>query len=105
MDLYRKKLAVLDLTHGGIPIAKKLAALGNDVTGVDVYGTVDPGLLMELEEKHGIYCSKNSLPALEFDLLVAPVHLDSAYPMLSEARANRKKSLIPSRNSWKNTQR
>ncbi|MHB8101620.1 MAG: coenzyme F430 synthase [Methanosarcina sp.] len=91
MDLYRKKLAVLDLTHGGIPIAKKLAALGNDVTGVDVYGTVDPSLLLELEKKHGIQCSKNSLPASKFDFLVAPVHLDSAYPMLAEARAEGKR--------------
>jgi len=93
MDLYPKKLAVLDLIHGGIPIAKKLAALGCEVTGVDVYGTVDPGLLIELEEKNGIYCSKNSLPSFGFDLLVAPVHLDSAYPMLSEARSNGKKIL------------
>lgn len=91
MDLCRKKLAVLDLIHGGIPIAKKLAALGNDVTGVDVYGTVDPSLLLELEKKHGIQCSKNSLPASKFDFLVAPVHLDSAYPMLAEARAERKR--------------
>ncbi len=91
MDLYRKKLAVLDLTHGGIPIAKKLAALGNDVTGVDVYGTVDPSLLLELEKKHGMQCSKNSLPASKFDFLIAPVHLDSAYPMLAEARAEGKR--------------
>ena len=91
MDLCRKKLAVLDLIHGGIPIAKKLAALGNDVTGVDVYGTVDPSLLLELEKKHGIQCSKNSLPASKFDFLVAPVHLDSAYPMLAEARAEGKR--------------
>ena len=93
MDLYPKKLAVLDLIHGGIPIAKKLATLGCEVTGVDVYGTVDPGLLIELEEKNGIYCSKNSLPSFGFDLLVAPIHLDSAYPMLSEARSNGKKIL------------
>ncbi|MCO5383686.1 MAG: hypothetical protein NHB15_17755 [Methanosarcina barkeri] len=78
---------MLDLTHGGIPIAKKLAAAGNKVIGIDVYGTVDPGLLLELEEKHGIRCSKTPLPASGFDLLVAPVHLDSAYPMLEEARA------------------
>jgi UDP-N-acetylmuramyl pentapeptide synthase len=93
MDLYPKKVAVLDLTHGGIPIAKKLATLGYEVTGVDVYGTVDPGLLIELEEKNGIYCSKDSLPSFGFDLLVAPIHLDSAYPMISEARADGKKIL------------
>ena len=48
MDLYRKNLAVLDLTHGGIPIAKSLAAAGNEVTGIDVYGTVEPGMLPNL---------------------------------------------------------
>jgi len=90
MDLYRKKLAVLDLTHGGIPIAKSLAAAGSEVTGIDVYRTVEPGMLLELEEKHGIRCSKTPLPASGFDLLVAPVHLDSAYPMLVEARVQGK---------------
>jgi UDP-N-acetylmuramyl pentapeptide synthase len=91
MGLCREKLAVLDLTHGGIPIAKKLAALGNEVYAVDVYGTVDPGLLQELEEKHGIHCSKTPLPAFGFDRLIAPVHLDPAYSMLAEARNEGKK--------------
>jgi coenzyme F430 synthetase len=90
MDLSQKKLAVLDLTHGGIPIAKKLAALENDVTGVDVYGTVDSKILLELEKKHGIKYSKVSLPVSEFDFIVAPVHLDPAYPMLAEAGAEGK---------------
>jgi UDP-N-acetylmuramyl pentapeptide synthase len=90
MGLFRKKLAVLDLTHGGIPIAKKLASLGNDVSGVDVYGTVDQALLEELEEKYGIHCSKAPIPTSEFDFLIAPVHLDPAYSMLAEARAEGK---------------
>lgn len=91
MGLLRKKLAVLDLTHGGIPITKKLTALGNEVSGVDVYGTVDYTLLGELEEKYGIRCSKSPLPISEFDFLIAPVHLDPAYPMLAEARSEGKK--------------
>jgi coenzyme F430 synthetase len=90
MDLLQKKLAVLDLTHGGIPIAKKLAALKNDVIGVDVYGTVDSRILSELENKHGIKCLKVSLPVSEFDFIVAPVHLDPTYPMLAEAGAQGK---------------
>jgi UDP-N-acetylmuramyl pentapeptide synthase len=93
MDLYRKKLAVLDLTHGGIPIAKCLAAAGSEVTGIDVYRTVEPGTLLELEEKYRIHCSKTSLPVSGFDILVAPVHLDSTYPMLVEARTQGKKIL------------
>ncbi|MCQ1536716.1 coenzyme F430 synthase [Methanosarcina sp. KYL-1] len=91
--MYRKKIAVLDLTHGGIPIAKKLSGLGNEVFGVDVYGTVAPEMLLELEEKHGVHCSKTPLPAGGFDLIVAPVHLDPASPMLAEARALGKKIL------------
>lgn len=93
MGLYRKKFAVLDLTHGGIPIAKSLAASGNEVSGIDVYGTIEPDMLLELEETHGIPCSKTPLSASEFDILVAPVHLDSAYPMLVEARAQGKRVL------------
>jgi UDP-N-acetylmuramyl pentapeptide synthase len=84
---------VLDLTHGGIPIAKKLAALGNEVYAVDVYGTVDSSLLQELEKKHGIHCSKTPLPVSGFDRLIAPVHLDPAYSMLAEARIEGKKIL------------
>ena len=90
MGLHQRKLAVLDLTHGGIPIAKSLAAAGNEVTGIDVYGTVEPGALLELEEKYGIRCSKIPFPSAKFDLLVAPVHLDPAYPMLVEARSQGK---------------
>lgn len=90
MDLNRKRFAVLDLTHGGIPIAKSLAAAGNEVSGIDVYGTVKPETLLELEEKYGIHCSKTPLPVSGFDLIVAPVHLDSAYPMLIEAREHGK---------------
>lgn len=91
MGLNRKKFAVLDLTHGGIPIAKSLVAAGNKVVGIDVYGTTEPDILLELEETHGIPYSKTPLSASEFDILVAPVHLDSAYPMLVEARAQGKR--------------
>jgi coenzyme F430 synthetase len=90
MGLYRKKIAVLDLTHGGIPIAKKLAVAGNEVTGIDVYRTVKPEKLLELKEKYGIHCSKIPLSEAGFDFIVAPVHLDSAYPMLVEAKSQGK---------------
>lgn len=91
MDLYRKKLAVLDLTHGGIPIAKKLAALGNEVYAIDVYGTANPETLLELEEKHGINCSKTPISSSGLDLVIAPVHLDPSYSMLVEAGNEGKK--------------
>ncbi len=86
MDLDRKKIVVLDLTHGGIPISIKLAELGAEVSAVDVYNTVDPVTLSELENNYGIRTSREPLPVGAFDLLAAPVHLDPAYPMLAEAR-------------------
>lgn len=89
MNLRQKKIAVLDLTHGGIPISIRLAELGAELTAVDVYGTVAPSKLAELEELHGIkaLAGKISFPeAADFDLLVAPVHLDPAQPWLSGAR-------------------
>ncbi len=90
MDLDRKKIAVLDLTHGGIPISIKLAELGAEVSAVDVYNTVDPTTLSELKDKYGIRTSREPLPVGTFDLLAAPVHLDPAYPMLAEARKTKK---------------
>jgi len=96
MNISQKKIAVLDLTHGGIPISIKLAKLGAKVTALDVYGTSPPSLLAELESLHGIktlqlQAGKNTkknpaLLASAFDLLIAPVHLDPAYPLLVNAR-------------------
>ncbi len=90
MNLDRKKIAVLDLTHGGIPISIKLAGLGAEVSAFDVYNTVDTGTLSEMEAKYGIRTSKEPLPVGAFDLLAAPVHLDPAYSMLAEARQAQK---------------
>lgn len=88
MNLRQKKIAVLDLTHGGIPISVRLAELGAEVTAVDVYGTVAPSNLAELEKLHGIKTQgKNSPPeTANFDFLTAPVHLDPAHPWLAGAR-------------------
>jgi len=78
------RIAVLDLTHGGALIARKLKKISGSVCGVDVYGTLEPDSLAELE-KEGITTSKKPLDPLDFDLIIAPVHFDSSYPMLSGA--------------------
>jgi len=77
------KIAVLDLTHGGDVIARNLRKISGSVCGVDVYGTLDPDLLTELE-KEGIKTSTQPLDPSGYDILIAPVHLDSSYPMLAE---------------------
>lgn len=78
-------VAVLDLTHGGAVIAKKLAARGNaNVTGVDVYRTLPEAKIIELENS-GVGYSKNPIRD-DFDVIVAPVHLDTGYEMLANAR-------------------
>ncbi len=76
--------AVLDLTHGGVAIARKLIKFAGSVTAIDVYKTLTPEVMTGLENE-GIRTSQDALKAGDFDVLVAPVHLDSSYPMLVEA--------------------
>ncbi len=81
-----RNIAVLDLTHAGGIIAKKLASRGFNVTAVDVYSTLDSNMMLDLEEKHDIATSHDPLNVNAFDLLISPTHLDPKYPMLTEAR-------------------
>jgi UDP-N-acetylmuramyl pentapeptide synthase len=74
------RIAVLDLTHGGTAIARKLRKFADSVTGVDVYRTLDPESLKELENE-GIKTSTQPLDPQDFDLIIVPVHLDPGYPM------------------------
>lgn len=82
------RIAVLDLTHGGAVIARKLKKITGSVTAIDVYRKLGPELLDELENE-GIKTSRESLKASDFDFIVAPVHLDSNYPLLLDAAANK----------------
>ncbi|NJD75552.1 MAG: coenzyme F430 synthase [Candidatus Methanoperedens sp.] len=82
------RVAVLDLTHGGAIIACKLAKLAESAAGVDVYGTLGPEELAALEND-GIKVSRDPLKASDFDIIVAPVHLDPGYPTLKEAIDNK----------------
>ncbi|MCL7413855.1 MAG: coenzyme F430 synthase [ANME-2 cluster archaeon] len=78
-----KDVTVLDLTHGGIPLAQHIAKYARSVTAVDVYGTADDGVLAGLE-RSGIHVARepdyNTIIATKCntDLIVAPVHLDIA---------------------------
>ena len=78
------RVAVLDLTHGGIVIARKLKNIAGSVTGIDVYHTLSREELAGLE-KEGIKTTRDARKAADFDVLVAPIHLDTNYPMLVEA--------------------
>jgi UDP-N-acetylmuramyl pentapeptide synthase len=71
-----KDVAVLDLTHGGIPLVQHIENYSRSVTAVDVYGTVDKEILTHLE-KDGINI-KNNINSSDYDLIVAPVHMDPA---------------------------
>ncbi len=85
--LRNSRVAVLDLTHGGSVIARKLKNIAASVTGVDVYRTLRPSEL-EVLETEGIRTSQEPLKAGDFDIIIAPVHLDPGYPMLVEAEKN-----------------
>ena len=81
MRLEGSRIGVLDINHGGLVIAEKLASLGFDAFAVDVYGT-----------KKGIV---SKVPVLRpdevtsYDALVAPVHMPPI-PLLRGAYANGK---------------
>jgi UDP-N-acetylmuramyl pentapeptide synthase len=81
------RVAVLDLTHGGAVIARKLKDIVSEIAAVDVYKTLSAGELDALENC-GIKTSREPLDAADFDIIVAPVHLDSNYPMLKDASTN-----------------
>lgn len=85
MSAGQKNTAVLDLTHGGIIIAQKMAQLGHNITAVDVYNTVDTATLADLQNI-GIKTSKDPVPVDDIDMIVAPVHLDPNYKMLQQGR-------------------
>jgi len=78
----KTKIAVLDLTHGGAVIARKLTKFAGSVTGVDVYKTLTMESLNELENE-GIKTSTVPRDPLDFDIIIAPVHLDPGYPMIA----------------------
>ncbi|MCL7475515.1 MAG: coenzyme F430 synthase [ANME-2 cluster archaeon] len=79
-----KDVTVLDLTHGGIPLAQHIAKYAHSVTAVDVYGTTDEGVLAGLE-RSGIHVIRETANNTNITtkhntyLIVAPVHLDPAF--------------------------
>jgi len=85
--LRNARVAVLDLTHGGAVIARKLTKIAASVTGIDVYKTLHTDELEALEQE-GIRTSQAPQNVSGFDILIAPVHLDPGYPMLVEAAKN-----------------
>ncbi|NTU99530.1 MAG: coenzyme F430 synthase [Methanoregulaceae archaeon] len=65
------KILVLDTIHGGIEIAAHLRGMGHFTDIIDVYRGrtgIDPGTAKERD----------------YDLVVAPVHLDPAYPLFRD---------------------
>ncbi len=81
------RVAVLDLTHGGAVIARKLKNIVSEIVAVDVYKTLGAGELEALDNC-GIRTSREPLDASDFDIIIAPVHLDINYPMLKDSLSN-----------------
>ncbi len=64
------RILVLDTIHGGIGIGEAFASLGHAVDMVDVYRNSTPEAARHAATR-------------EYDLVVAPVHLDPAHPLLN----------------------
>jgi hypothetical protein len=63
------RVLVIDTIHGGFDIARRLSAQGHFTDAVDIY-----------RGKSGI--DANSAASRDYDLAVAPVHLDPGHPLL-----------------------
>ena len=70
------EILVLDTIHGGADLADQLVSAGHRADTVDVY-----------RGEQGI--TPEEAAARRYDLLVAPVHLDPGYPLLSSVQAPR----------------
>ncbi|OPY28091.1 MAG: UDP-N-acetylmuramoylalanyl-D-glutamate--2,6-diaminopimelate ligase [Methanocella sp. PtaU1.Bin125] len=77
MELRASRVAVADVNHGGLTLAKELISLGYDAFAVDVYGT------RELRDAAVEVVGPED--AGRYDALVAPVHLPPGV-LLEEAR-------------------
>jgi len=64
------RILVLDTIHGGIEIGEAFASLGHTVDMVDVYRNSTPDAAQHAATRN-------------YDLIVAPVHLDPAHPLLN----------------------
>jgi len=68
---------VLDLTHGGDIIARRLKEQGHRVTIADIYGLASPEARQSLIDSDIRVSDKP--PAEGFDLLVSPIHCPDSY--------------------------
>jgi len=51
INVGNSRIAVLDLTHGGAVIARKLKNIAASITGIDVYNTLSPDELERWKQK------------------------------------------------------
>lgn len=72
-----EKIAVFDINHGGLSIAKQLLKHGADVAVFDVYGKIPADELKKDEEENGFKVSA-SFSDLDdtFEIVCLPVHLN-----------------------------
>ncbi|CAJ37160.1 coenzyme F430 synthase [Methanocella arvoryzae] len=75
MELNASRIAILDVNHGGLVLARELQSLGYDTFAVDVYGSGK-------ESEDIRIVQADEAPA--FDMLVAPVHM-APYKLLYDA--------------------
>lgn len=72
-----EKIAVFDINHGGLSIAKQLAKHGITAVAFDVYQKTPPEKVKEFADVSGIQTTANVSDLTEdFDIVCLPVHLN-----------------------------
>ena len=91
---HNKNIAVFDTTHGGAIIAIKLATTPAispaSVTAVDIYNTTGADTIQNLQAAGVTYHTADAIPSISnfihaCDIIIAPVHMPPAHPLLKEA--------------------
>lgn len=91
---HNKNIAVLDTTHGGAIIAIKLATTPTiaptSVSAVDIYNTTGADTIQNLQDAGVTYHTADAIPNISdfihaCDIIIAPVHMPPAHPLLKEA--------------------
>jgi len=77
-EIPRGKIAVFDINHGGLSIAKRLLKEGGFAAAFDVYRKSTPEERFEYEKKYGfpVYVDLKELAEGGYDLVCLPIHLD-----------------------------
>lgn len=84
----KAKIAVFDINHGAVPLARKIASFGYDAVAFDVYEKTDEKTRKKMSDDAQVPVSVNEDDLDDAGLVIAPVHLTPENRFSARARKN-----------------